>query len=212
MATVESAKAAPRVDKRRAILDAAAPVFGDAGYERAGVDAIAAAAGVSKPTVYSYFGSKERLFRETMADVARQVNEASYEVVVSLDIHPDRWRESLRRLGVALTRCQREGCAASLQRLVLAESRRDPEVFDEVRRAGVEPIREALAGRLAMLGNAGMLDIDDPGVAAQHFIALTQARLPELTVGGTQQGDQALIDDAVNRGVDAFLRAYAAAS
>lgn len=69
-----------------------------------------------------------------------------------------------------------------------------------------EPIREALAGRLAMLGNAGMLGIDDADVAAQHFIALTQARLPELTVGGTQPRDQALIEESVNRGVDAFLR------
>ena len=115
----------------------------------------ALAAGVSKPTVCSCFGSKERLFRETMADIARQVNEASYEVVVSLDLHPDRWREGLHHLGLALSRCQREGCAAALSRLVLSESRRDPEVFEEVRRAGVEPIREALAGRLAMLGNAG---------------------------------------------------------
>lgn len=202
-------KAPQRTDKRRAILDAAGPVFGDAGYERANVDAIAAAAGVSKPTVYSYFGNKEKLFRETMADTARQINEASYEVVISLDLHPDRWRESLGTLGLALTACQREGCAASLSRLVLAESRRDPEVFDEVRRSGMEPIREALAGRLAMLGNAGMLEIDDPGVAAQHFIALTQARLPELTAGGTRPGDQTLIEDAVKHGVDAFLRAYA---
>lgn len=207
MATAPT-KALQRTDKRRAILDAAGPVFGESGYERASVDAIAAAAGVSKPTVYSYFGSKELLFRETMADIARDVNEASYEVVVSLDLHPDRWQDSLRSLGLALTACQRRGCAASLSRLVLAESRRDPEVFDVVRRSGVEPIREALAGRLAMLGNAGLLQIDDPGVAAQHFIALTQARLPELTAGGTLPGNDALIEVAVNHGVDAFLRAY----
>lgn len=198
-----------RTDKRRAILDAAGPVFGEHGYERASVDAIAAAAGVSKPTVYTYFGNKERLFRDTMADIARQVNEASYEAVIALDVHPGRWRDSLRALAMALTSCQREGCAASLSRLVLAESRRDPEVFDEVRRAGSEPIREALAGRLAMLGNAGLLDVDDPGTAARHFIALTQARIAELTIGGTAPGDDRLIEKAVGEGLDAFLRAYA---
>ncbi|MDR6867614.1 AcrR family transcriptional regulator [Microbacterium resistens] len=210
MAATETARTALRADKRRSILDAAGPVFGDVGYERASVDAIAAAAGVSKPTIYSYFDGKEGLFRETMADIARQVNEASYDVVVSLDLRPEHWRDSLHRLGSALTACQREGCAAALSRLVLAESRRDPQVFDEVRRAGIEPIREALAGRLAMLGNAGLLDIPDPGVAAQHFIALTQAQLPELTAGGTRPGDQTVIESAVTQGVDTFLRAYSA--
>ncbi|ALJ20869.1 TetR/AcrR family transcriptional regulator [Microbacterium sp. No. 7] len=203
------AQAIARTDKRRAILDAAGPVFGEHGYERASVDAIAAAAGVSKPTVYTYFGNKERLFRETMSDIARQVNEASYEAVVALDTHPERWRDSLRTLALALSRCGREGCAASLSRLVLAESRRDPTVFEEVRRAGAEPIREALAGRLAMLGNAGLLDVDDPAAAARHFIALTQAQLPELTVGGTAPGDERLIGESVDAGFEAFLRAYA---
>lgn len=211
MSTTTSAKPTPRTDKRRAILDAAGPVFGDSGYERASVDAIAAAAGISKPTIYSYFDGKEGLFRETMADIARQVNEASYDIVTSLDLRPEHWRASLHELAIALTACQRQGCAAALSRLVLAESRRDPGVFDEVRRAGIEPIREALAGRLAMLGNAGLLDVPDPAVAAQHFIVLTQAHLPELTAGGTRAGDPKQIEDAVQQGVDAFLRAYAVA-
>lgn len=210
-ADIEDPAASParKRDKRRAILDAAAPVFGDAGYERASVDAIAGAAGVSKPTVYSYFGGKEQLFRDTMADVARQVNEVSYQHVVALDLHPERFRAGLHVLGVALTRCQRDGCAASLSRLVLAESRRDPAVFEEVRRAGFGPIREALAGRLARLGNAGLLHVDDADVAAQHFIALTQAQLPELTAGGSADADDTLVASAVALGVEAFLRAYA---
>jgi len=211
MAPIASGKVTPRTDKRRAVLDAAGPVFGESGYERASVDAIAAAAGVSKPTIYAYFGGKEGLFRETMADIARQVNEASYEVVTSLDLRPDHWQASLHELATALTACQRQGCAAALSRLVLAESRRDPGVFDEVRRAGIEPIREALAGRLAMLGNAGLLHVPDPAVAAQHFIVLTQAHLPELTAGGTRAGDEGEIAAAVEQGVDAFLRAYAVA-
>ncbi|MBO9627564.1 MAG: TetR/AcrR family transcriptional regulator [Microbacterium sp.] len=209
MATTAPVKPSPRTDKRRAILDAAGPVFGESGYERASVDAIAAAAGVSKPTIYSYFDGKEGLFRETMADIARQLNEASYRIVTSLDLRPEHWRAGLHELAMALTACQRQGCAAALSRLVLAESNRDPEVFDEVRRAGMEPIREALAGRLAMLGNAGHLNVPDPAVAAQHFIVLTQAHLPELTAGGTRDGDPAQIDAAVRQGVDAFLRAYA---
>lgn len=209
MAIEQASSARLRTDKRRAVLDAAAPVFGDVGYERASIDSVAAAAGVSKPTIYAYFGSKEKLFRETMADVARQLNEASFEVLRGLDLHPHRWRASLRDLAYQLTACQRSGCTASLSRLVQAESRRDPEVFRLVRRAGYEPIMEALAGKLAMLGNAGLLTMTDPDLAARHFIALTQAALPELTGCGATEPDETSIRASTDDGVEVFLRAYA---
>jgi AcrR family transcriptional regulator len=45
-----------------AILDAATAVFGADGYDRANMDAIAARAGATKPTLYARFGSKEDLF------------------------------------------------------------------------------------------------------------------------------------------------------
>lgn len=44
------------------ILDAAAAEFGTRGFATASVDEIAARVGVSKPLVYSYFGSKEGLY------------------------------------------------------------------------------------------------------------------------------------------------------
>lgn len=51
---------------RRRILTAARAVFADAGYERATIRAIAAAAGVDKSSVIQYFGSKQGLFREAV--------------------------------------------------------------------------------------------------------------------------------------------------
>lgn len=44
------------------ILDAATAVFATEGYVRANMDAIAARAGITKPTLYARFGSKEGLF------------------------------------------------------------------------------------------------------------------------------------------------------
>ena len=52
--------------KRSAILEAAAEQFRLHGFETASVDSIAAAAGVSKRTVYNHFPSKEELFNETI--------------------------------------------------------------------------------------------------------------------------------------------------
>lgn len=45
-----------------AILDAATAVFAAEGYDRANMDAIAARAGATKPTLYARFGSKDDLF------------------------------------------------------------------------------------------------------------------------------------------------------
>lgn len=196
-----------RPDKRRAILDAAAPIFGDEGYERASVDAIAAAAGVSKPTIYNYFGGKEQLFRESVADSAIQQNAEALQVILKLDLAPERWRDSLRELGTKLVECQRTECAGFLRRMIAAETARDPEVYQAVRVKAADPILEALAGRLAMLGNAGYLRIPDPALAARQFLALIGAEIPELTEQGTKAVPDNVIQHAVDAGVDTFLRA-----
>ena len=44
------------------MLDAAGDAFARNGFHRASMDAIAAAAGISKPMLYTYFGSKEGLY------------------------------------------------------------------------------------------------------------------------------------------------------
>src|SRR5436305_2055930 len=60
--------------KREAILAAATAAFLRSGYLGTSMDEIAAAAGVSKQTVYKQFADKERLFSEI---VVRMVDEAS---------------------------------------------------------------------------------------------------------------------------------------
>jgi AcrR family transcriptional regulator len=200
---------AVRPDKRRAILDAAAPIFGEAGYERASVDAIAAAAGVSKPTIYSYFGGKEQLFRESVADSAVQLNAEVFGVIQGLDLTAEGWRASLGELAVRLVDCQRTECSIFLSRTIAAESVRDPEIYRTVRTTATEPIMEALAGRLAMLGNAGYLDLPDPALAARQFFALIAAEIPERTENGTRAVPEAEFRQVVEAGLETFLRAYA---
>ena len=52
----------PRRLREQLILDIAGQVFARGGYHFASMDAIAERAGVSKPMIYSYFGSKEGLY------------------------------------------------------------------------------------------------------------------------------------------------------
>lgn len=201
---------APRADKRRLILDAAAPIFGNEGYERASIDAIAAAAGVSKPTIYSHFGGKEQLFRESVADSAIQQNADALAVIQRLDLSASRWRASLHELGMKLVDCQRSDCAVFLARMIASETARDPEIYRVVRERAGGPILEALAGRLAMLGNAGHLRIADPALAARQFLALISAELSELTEQGSRKVADRVVRRAVDAGVGTFLAAFAA--
>jgi len=52
----------PRERREQQILDQAGAIFARAGYHSASMDEIADSAGVSKPMVYAYFGSKEGLY------------------------------------------------------------------------------------------------------------------------------------------------------
>ena len=52
----------PRSVREQLILEVAGQVFAEGGYERASMDRIAGLAGVSKPMLYAYFGSKEGLY------------------------------------------------------------------------------------------------------------------------------------------------------
>jgi AcrR family transcriptional regulator len=56
--------------KARQILQGALPEFLQSGYTGTSMDRIAQAAGVSKQTVYSYFGDKEGLFKALIKQVA----------------------------------------------------------------------------------------------------------------------------------------------
>jgi AcrR family transcriptional regulator len=195
-------------DKHQAILDAAAAMFGEQGYERASVDAIAERAGVSKPTIYSHFGTKEQLFRDSIAEAAAQIKEETMAAVLALDVRPDRWRPALFDVAFKLATCQRSECSQALQRQIHAEIKRDPGLYQAIRSRAADPMFEALAGRLAMLANAGYLRIDDPVLAAKQFLALSSAELADLTLLGTYCASDADVERAVRAGVDTFLAAF----
>lgn len=55
-------KGVPRADREEQILAIAGEVFGSEGFAATSVAEIARRAGISKPLVYQYFGSKEGLF------------------------------------------------------------------------------------------------------------------------------------------------------
>ncbi|MFI2707696.1 TetR/AcrR family transcriptional regulator, partial [Nocardioides sp. CER28] len=56
-------KGVPRADREEQIVEVATEVFGTQGFAATSVGDIAERAGISKPLIYNYFGSKEGLLR-----------------------------------------------------------------------------------------------------------------------------------------------------
>lgn len=78
----------PRAVRERQILDAAVQVFSRHGYHSASMDEISEVAGVSKPMIYTYLGSKEDLFGKSIQREATRLLEA-IQAGVQPDLPPD---------------------------------------------------------------------------------------------------------------------------
>ncbi|WCN78645.1 TetR/AcrR family transcriptional regulator [Micromonospora sp. LH3U1] len=73
MSTVEMDTQDP---KRTAVLTAAVGVFGRFGFQKTSVEAVAKAAGISRPGLYLMFPNKEQLYRATMQGVLERAQRA----------------------------------------------------------------------------------------------------------------------------------------
>jgi TetR/AcrR family transcriptional regulator, mexJK operon transcriptional repressor len=199
----------PRVTRSRAvILAAASEHFVAHGYVGANVDLIAEEAGVSKRTVYNVFGSKEQLFRAVLGeaiDIAERFSrQMSDELAVGVDLAAD-----LRSIGVRLARAVLGGRIVALRRLLIAESRRFPEIAREYYERAPGLVMTTLATRLAALAEKGRLRVADPMMAAEHFAFLVVGASLDralLGLGADRPPDE--LEAVALAGVAAFLRAY----
>lgn len=67
---------APQDPKRAAVLTAAVTVFGRYGFQKTSMEAVAKAAGISRPGLYLMFPNKEQLYRATMQGVMEGAQQA----------------------------------------------------------------------------------------------------------------------------------------
>ncbi|HEY0701100.1 MAG TPA: helix-turn-helix domain-containing protein, partial [Micromonospora sp.] len=93
MSTMPGFKRLPRAIREQQMLDAAVRTFSLRGYHAASMDEIAEAAGISKPMVYAYLGTKEELFTAVLHREGTRIMEAVAAAVVP-GLPPDQqlWR------------------------------------------------------------------------------------------------------------------------
>lgn len=74
-------KRLPRAEREKQILQAAVLMFSQQGYDGTSMNDVAATCGITKPILYSHFGSKDGLFAAAMSEVARDLVEALVHVL-----------------------------------------------------------------------------------------------------------------------------------
>ncbi|MGW7413370.1 TetR/AcrR family transcriptional regulator [Streptomyces sp. NPDC054863] len=194
--------------KRAAILSAARELFLTDGFDRSSVDAVATRAEVSKRTVYDYFGDKQTLLQAVVdavgqsliTTIRRTLDDTFTGVIEDADLEDALITFSMRIATDMLGSAE----YATLQRLVKAESGNLPH-------QGYNPMAdtpdEAIAERFAALAAAGLLEVPDPRLAADQFIALTfGVALDRL--GSANAAEDTRVRPLVVEGVRTFLRAY----
>jgi TetR/AcrR family transcriptional repressor of mexJK operon len=197
-----------RIDKRQAILDAAFTVFAREGYAQAGVDVIAAEAGVAKATVYSHFHDKENLLRQAIAASADQALAANLAAVEALTDRGDDLRATLEGVGLHLLQCYCDDRSWALRRLLSAEINQFPDLLDIVHTRAADRVTEALADRLARLTVTGSLRTPDPLLAAEQFVALLAGPIDKRTRLGTRRVPTSELRAVARAAVHTFLAAF----
>lgn len=212
MVTADAAK--PDSAKRRQILKGARIIFLRDGFERASMDEITLAAGVSKGTIYAYFDSKVALFESLIREERRlslskiaTSRPQDFAPPGDFDVHAALTLLARQLVNMILT----DEMIASL-RMIIAVSPKFPHLGKAFFEEG------PLAGNLKLtsyfedLARAGLLKMEDPALAASQFVHLSRANLAMqhlLNIAPPAQDE--IIETNINAAVKMFLRAYGVA-
>ncbi len=191
--------------RRQAILDAAAQVFQETGFERTTMSAICERLGYSKATLYNYFASKEELF----SAVVFEATEAEFEATLAaLDPTLQDMTEVLEKFGRGLLTLLYSPQVLAVRRLIVAEAGRS-DLGRKCYALGPERSEAVAAAYLQQAMDAGKLRQADPRIAALHLRALLEAEWLDRFLFQTLEpiSDQA-INATVQRAIAAFMAAY----
>ncbi|MEM8861189.1 MAG: TetR/AcrR family transcriptional regulator [Chloroflexota bacterium] len=193
--------------KKAKILDAAWTVFGRNGYTGASLDAVAEEAGVSKPTLYMYFGNKEGLFEALLTDASEDILGPLFESA-SENVSMVQAFVNFSRTYAEIVLSER---VLSLGRLVIGEATRFPEIGEKYYMAGPNKAHEGIQTWMEHLAGEGQLVVEDPELAAHDFWSLILSaprEMMQIMPGKTMA--QAEIDRFIFNGLRVFLKGYAA--
>ncbi len=196
--------------KRRQVVEAAARLFMAQGYGATSMDAIAREAGVSKATLYAYFPGKDALFAAIVGEACEREAEGR---PCCPGAEGGDLAATLLSLGEGYLSFLFREEALAIQRVVMAEGPRFPELGRAFYESGPRRTIAWLAGWFSALQRQGGLRAGDAELAAEQFLSLLRStaflrhmlRLPPAP-------DAAEVARSAAAAVDTFLRAWGPAA
>ncbi|MFF8732858.1 TetR/AcrR family transcriptional regulator [Streptomyces sp. NPDC015171] len=194
--------------KHQAVMEAATKVFMEKGYAGTSMDDIAKLAAVSKQTVYKHFADKEKLFAEIVLATTDRI-EAVIDLVAGVPVDADALEENLLRLARQFLTTLTQPQVLQLRRLIIANADAFPDLGATWYEQGFERVLATLADTFHRLADRGLLRIDDPLLAANHFAGLLLwIPVNKAMFHGSPQHTQPELDHYAEAGVRTFLAAY----
>jgi AcrR family transcriptional regulator len=191
-------------ETKQRVLEGAAFVFSEDGYEGASMARIAAQAGVSKGTLYNYFDSKEALFVTYIEDsCALKLARIFDGVTETDDIAHSLHLLAERALTLMLSK---EGIG--MYRLVVSIAPKFPELAETFFAAGAERAISYMRAFLVRADAAGQLQVPDPQFAAEQFFALCQTKVCLRRRLNMAEDPPEVLERVVAGAVEMFLRSY----
>jgi len=192
-------------EKRRRILEAATRLFTEQGYEGTSVDDIAAAAGVSKQTVYTHYESKENLFGVAVAEKCK--SSGLDADLIDPDEPPASFIPRIARRFVDLVKSPE---ALRVYAICTGSADTHPRIAELFYTHGPRKTVDVLAAYLRVQADAGRLVVEDADAAAWQFFCMLKGEAHMRAQFGLAPLPAAEEQAYIDRCVDMFLKAYRA--
>lgn len=211
-------RTAPRADdprvvrSRAAVLDAARTLFLRHGYAGTTMDDIAAAAGLTKRTLYNNYGDKEALFTEIVSHVLAYAEEfvRGLHEEFAVEITKTNLHQKLHDLGARLALGIIRPEVIALRRLLIGEARLFPTLAADYFDRAPGQVIDALAAGFASLGRRRLLRVPDPHRAAAQFAYLVAGEPLDRAVLVGSLPTKPQVVACARDGVETFLARYLA--
>ena len=192
-----------RIEREKRLLDAALKIFSEKGFVSASMDDIAAEAGLTKPTLYQYFPSKDELFTAMMTQERDHMLE-SFEYPSASGMVAELYAFSWHYADIVL-----RPDMLNLARLIISEAQRLPDIGRAYQASGPDRVLAGMMDYLTRQRQAGRLEFDDTELAAEDLwgLILSAPRNKVLHIPDAAP-DHATLERYIRNGLRVFLRAY----
>ena len=168
------------------LLDVATRLFMERGFDGTSIDAVAEAAGVSKPTVYARYHDKRDLFAAVLRGRIRKwlAPLSAAAEAQAIEGSAKSVRTTLHELSRHMVAYTLAPEAAALQRILSAQAVQFPQLAKLANEEGWLRAVRGISSILRQSAARGQIKVDDPELAADMFLNLVLGHSKRLALYG----------------------------